>query len=81
MAGRLEWRVGGGRLHARIGMAESEAEVFDPAQNQLRVELTGGGTVATFVFEGDRAVRVDVLWGSVSPASMPSAAERPHEKG
>lgn len=48
--GRMEWRVVAGGLEVRIGIARSRAEVYDAAADQLRVELTGGGSVATFEF-------------------------------
>ena len=61
--GRIAWEVRGDRLHARMGLAESEVEVYDGAQNALRVELTGGGTVASFDFSGgaERAAAVTIL--------------------
>src|SRR5687768_1362208 len=58
--GRLVFSVVNGKLEARAGQAWSAVEVFDGAQNALRVELTGSGTVARFTFEGNRAVVVDV---------------------
>ena len=58
--GRLVFSVVNGKLEARAGQAWSAVEVFDGAQNALRVELTGSGTVARFTFEGDRAVAVEV---------------------
>lgn len=60
--GRMIWSVHDGRLHAQIGLAQSDVEVFNGEQNQLRVELTGGGTVASFEFpEGaERAVAMTV---------------------
>ncbi|HUP00919.1 MAG TPA: serine hydrolase [Gemmatimonadota bacterium] len=48
--GRMEWRVAGESLEAEIGVARSIAEVFDAAEDQLRVELTGGGEVIDFEF-------------------------------
>jgi hypothetical protein len=33
-----------------MGIAESEAEVYAAAEDQLRVELTGGGEVIDFTF-------------------------------
>ena len=58
--GRLVFSVVNGKLEARAGQAWSAVEVFDGAQNALRVELTGSGTVARFTFEGDRAVAVEI---------------------
>lgn len=48
--GRMEWRVVGGELESRMGVAYSSAEVFDAQQNQLRVSFTGGWEVVEFAF-------------------------------
>jgi len=48
--GRMEWRVAGDGLEVSMGIAESEAEVYAAAEDQLRVELTGGGEVVDFTF-------------------------------
>jgi CubicO group peptidase (beta-lactamase class C family) len=48
--GSMEWRVVGGALEARMGVASSAAEVYDARQNQFRVSLTGGEEVVEFVF-------------------------------
>ncbi len=53
--GTMEWRVVEGRLFVTAGLMASEVEVYDGAQNQLRVELTGGGEVVAFVMEGGQA--------------------------
>ena len=58
--GRLVFSVVNGKLEARAGEAWSAVEVFDGAQNALRVELTGSGTVARFVIENGRAVSVEI---------------------
>ncbi len=58
--GRLVFSVVNGKLEARAGEAWSAVEVFDGAQNALRVELTGSGSVARFEFDGNRAVAVEV---------------------
>lgn len=60
--GTMVWRVVAGGLELRMGVVESRAEVYDAAQNALRIEIGGGGQVAQFVF-GDgagpaRAVRL-----------------------
>jgi CubicO group peptidase (beta-lactamase class C family) len=54
--GRIELAVVNGKLEARAGAARSEVEVYDNTKHQLRVELTGGGTVVQMEVEGDRAV-------------------------
>lgn len=56
--GRMEWRLEGDDLVARIGLAESDAEVYDADAEKLRVELAGGGQVVQFVFEGELAARL-----------------------
>ena len=48
--GRMEWRVVAGGLEMRMGVAHTRAEVYDAPKNQLRVEVTGSGDVAEFVF-------------------------------
>jgi CubicO group peptidase (beta-lactamase class C family) len=54
--GRIELSVVNGKLEARAGNAWSAVEVFDNTRQQLRVELTGGGTVVQMEVEGDRAI-------------------------
>jgi len=53
--GRMEWSLVDGKLHVAMGVARSKVEVYDAEANQLRVELTGGGSVVGFTFEGERA--------------------------
>lgn len=48
--GDMEWRVVGGGLESRMGLAYSSAEVFDARQNQLRVSFTGEREVVEFAF-------------------------------
>ncbi len=48
--GTLRLRTEGGRLHAEMGVAQSDVEVYDAATNKLRVELFGGGDVLEMVF-------------------------------
>lgn len=56
-AGRMEWRVENGKLSVSMGPLWSEAEVFDAAKNELRVELTPGrGEVIGFEFTDGKAV-------------------------
>lgn len=61
--GRMTWRVVAGGLEAHVGLLEGRAEVFDADEDQLRVELTGGGTVVDFDFEENEgpATSLDVL--------------------
>jgi CubicO group peptidase (beta-lactamase class C family) len=54
--GRVELSIVNGKLEARAGNAWSAVEVYDNTKHQLRVELTGGGTVVQMEIEGDRAV-------------------------
>jgi CubicO group peptidase (beta-lactamase class C family) len=48
--GRMEWRVVGGQLESRMGVAYSSTEVFDTRQNQLRVSFIGDEEVVEFAF-------------------------------
>jgi len=66
--GRVELAVVEGRLEARAGAARSPVEVFDNTKHQLRVELTGGGTVVQMEVEGDRAVAA--VWDGVRYARV-----------
>jgi CubicO group peptidase (beta-lactamase class C family) len=56
--GRMQWRVVKGKLEVTMGALWSAAEVFDNTKEQIRVELTGGGEVVSFEFEGPKAVAV-----------------------
>jgi CubicO group peptidase (beta-lactamase class C family) len=58
--GRVVFSVFNGKLEARAGQAWSRVEVFDGANNALRVELSGGGEVARFTMENARAVRFEL---------------------
>jgi CubicO group peptidase (beta-lactamase class C family) len=51
--GAMTWRMVGDGLEVRMGVASSRAEVYEAAKNQFRVELLGGGSVATFEFLAD----------------------------
>ena len=48
--GLMHWTLDGETLHIAMGLAESDAEVYDAQANQLRIELTGRGQVVTFTF-------------------------------
>jgi len=62
LLGHMEWRVVAEGLELRMGVVRSRAEVYDAAKDQLRIEVGGGGQVATFVFPDGggpaRAVRL-----------------------
>ncbi|MBC8022747.1 MAG: hypothetical protein H7Y14_06490, partial [Burkholderiales bacterium] len=58
--GPIVFTVVNGKLEARAGQAWSPVEVYDGANNALRVELTGSGQVARFTVEGSRAVAVEI---------------------
>jgi CubicO group peptidase (beta-lactamase class C family) len=58
--GRIVFSVVNGNLEARAGQGWSGVEVFDGANNALRVELTGSGEVARFTIENGRAARVEI---------------------
>jgi CubicO group peptidase (beta-lactamase class C family) len=54
--GRFVWQQQGDKLHARWGLLQSTAEVFNHEKNQLRVELEPGrGEVVEFRFTDGRA--------------------------
>lgn len=59
--GRMEWQVVDERLEVTMGLLWSAVEVYDGEQNQLRVELTGGGQVIEFLVTGDRAESLTYL--------------------
>ncbi len=61
--GRMEWQLVEGKLRVKMGVAESDVEVYRGDESRLRVELTGGGSVATFNFEGNRATSVSLFGG------------------
>lgn len=50
LLGTMRWQVIDGQLQVSIGVAQSDASIYDAAANQLRVELTGSGEVVTFHF-------------------------------
>ena len=58
--GRVALSIVNGKLEARAGQAWSPVEVFDGANNALRVELTGSGEVARFTIENGRAMSFTV---------------------
>ena len=57
--GRMEWRVQNGKLTVSIGPLFSEAEVYDAAKNEVRVEIQPGrGSVVGFEVSGNQVVGV-----------------------
>jgi CubicO group peptidase (beta-lactamase class C family) len=57
--GRMEWRIKNGKLTVTMGALFSEAEVYDAAKNELRVELApGSGNVVAFEVSGNQVVGV-----------------------
>lgn len=62
LLGTMEWRVVAGGLELGMGVVQSRAEVYNAAENALRIEVGGSGQVATFVFDAAggpaRAVRL-----------------------
>ncbi len=46
--GRMEWSIEAGRLHVRMGVAQSDVEVYNGTLHQFRVALMGGGSVVAF---------------------------------
>jgi CubicO group peptidase (beta-lactamase class C family) len=58
--GRMEWRVQNGKLSVSIGPLFSEAEVYDAAKNELRIEIQPGrGSVVAFEISGNQVVGVN----------------------
>ena len=51
--GTLAWRVVADGLEVHMGVASSRAEVFNAANDELRITLTGGGMTARFEFPED----------------------------
>ena len=62
-AGTMIWTLEGDRLHVRAGAASSFVEVFNGEENQLRVELIGGGSVVQALFEADDRVARAMRFG------------------
>ncbi|HKY45792.1 MAG TPA: serine hydrolase [Pyrinomonadaceae bacterium] len=59
--GRMEWRVQNGKLAVSIGPLFSEAEVYDAAKNEVRIEIQPGrGNVVAFEVSGNQVVGVNV---------------------
>jgi CubicO group peptidase (beta-lactamase class C family) len=62
LLGTMVWRVVAGGLEVRVGVQQSRAEVYNAADNALRIEVGGGGQVAQFIFPQDggpaRALRL-----------------------
>jgi hypothetical protein len=60
--GTMTWRVTDEGLAVEMGVARSTAEVYDAAKDELRVELTGGGSVVAFEFPpgGGRAAALTI---------------------
>jgi hypothetical protein len=55
------WRVVDGALEVQMGVARSSVEVYNGEENQLRVELVGGGQVIGFSISGERADSLNYL--------------------
>lgn len=51
--GSITFTVQDGRLAYRWGAVYGPVEIFDAAKTQMRIEIAGGGNVATFTFGGD----------------------------
>ena len=50
--GRVAFTVNDGRLAYRWGALYGPAEIYDATKGQMRIEIAGSGTVATFTFAG-----------------------------
>ncbi len=53
--GEMQWVLKNGKLEVTMGKMWSPVEVYDAGENQLRVELMGGGQVIAFQFENGTA--------------------------
>ncbi|MBB6087273.1 serine hydrolase [Wenzhouxiangella marina] len=51
--GTMQWQAVAGGLEVWMGIAHARAEIFDAPQEQFRLTLTGGGSVAGFEFDED----------------------------
>jgi CubicO group peptidase (beta-lactamase class C family) len=56
--GRIVISRAGEKLRVRMGVAQSDVEVYDAKANQLRTELFGGGSVITVAMKGNRAASI-----------------------
>lgn len=63
MLGRVDLSVVDGKLEARMGPLWSKVETYDAAENQLRIELMGGGQVVTVHFDGQDVAQRMVIYG------------------
>ena len=61
--GRVSFTIQDGRLQYRWGALYGPAEIFDAERGQLRIEITGSGTVVTFAFVGGGPARSLELQG------------------
>ena len=58
--GTMHWEVVQEHLEVRMGVMWSPVEVYSGDDNQLRIELTGSGTVVKFTLDGARAA--SLVW-------------------
>ncbi|WP_346838813.1 serine hydrolase domain-containing protein [Microbulbifer sp. SAOS-129_SWC] len=49
--GTMDWYLGKTGLEVRAGIAHSRAEIYNAADNAFRIEVTGSGSVAHFLFD------------------------------
>jgi CubicO group peptidase (beta-lactamase class C family) len=61
--GRVTFTVNDGRLGFRWGALYGPAEIYDATKGQMRIEIAGSGTVATFNFAGAGPARSLELQG------------------
>ena len=50
LMGAMNWTVSDGHLKVSMGVAQSNAEIYDATKNEFRVELIGSGQVIRFRF-------------------------------
>jgi len=59
--GTMDWKMLDSQLVVEMGVAQCESEIYDAEQNQLRVELIGGGSVVSFEFSDGTATSFKML--------------------
>jgi hypothetical protein len=69
--GTIEFTADNGTLRFRWGALFGAVEIFDAEKNQVRLEIAGSGTVATFTFGGTAAATSVALQGATLRRTTP----------
>jgi CubicO group peptidase (beta-lactamase class C family) len=69
--GTIEFTTDNGTLRFRWGALSGPVEIFDAEKNQMRLEIAGSGTVATFTFGGTAAATSVALQGATLRRTTP----------